>query len=377
MEVNKITITQADKYHTILYPHYCSNPKGSVVVLHGMAEHHDRYNEFAKYLCKQGYDVFLYDHRGHGLDKKIEELGLFAEHDGYKHVICDAIQVLRYVAENNRGEKLILFSHSMGSIIARNIIQYYDALDGVIICGTSYPPRAVLQLGLLYAGCKRRFKGYSSRLPKLAKLITGGKRYSRISNRTAYDWLSRDNTLVGAYIHDPYCGFLCTTAFYQDLLKLTALAASPKLIKRTRRDLPIFIISGSHDPVGNFGHDIARLFATYQRYMFSKVDCTIYDECRHELLNEINHAEIMKDISDWMDSLSKAEDGTQLHESAPAWATEKDESKSVDELVRDSMKALEPEETEGEKRLAEIREAKKAQWKSAHPGEDNAEDEGI
>lgn len=369
MEVSKITITQEDKYRTVVYPHYANNPKGSVLILHGMAEHHDRYNEFARFLNDHGYDVYLYDHRGHGLDKKYEDLGMFAEKNGYKLVIRDAITVLRYVRQANRGEKLILFGHSMGSLIARNVIQYYDKIDGCIICGTANVKPFMSTMGSAYGWFVDKFHGPYSRNQSLANLITGGKRYQKVSNRTAFDWLTRDNSIVGAYIHDPYCGFLCTTSFYRDMLKFTYLSAVPKLIKRTRRDLPILIISGSDDPVGNFGKDVAKLFTQYQHYGFTKVDCTIYDECRHELLNELNHKEIMDDIYNWMENTDKLtkEQETSTHDAEPAVNVPipdelTDEAAFVD---KDSAET----DSDGELRLAKIREEKKAEWVAKH-GED-------
>lgn len=303
MGKEKITIVQHDKYRTIVEPYYTANPKGSILVLHGMAEHHERYDEFARFLNKAGFDVFLYDHRGHGMDKKFDDLGHFADKNGYRLVISDAITVLKHIKKENRGEKLILFGHSMGSLIARNVIQKYDEMDACIICGTAHVPTIASKFGSLYAWFVYQLHGPLSREQSLADLITGGKNYTKICTRTAFDWLTRDNTIVGAYINDPFCGFLCTTAFYRDMLKFTYYAAQAKSIKRTRRDLPILIISGSHDPVGNYGKGVAKLFSTLQRYGFTNVDCTIYDECRHELLNELNHDKIMVDISKWIEKV--------------------------------------------------------------------------
>lgn len=302
MDINRITITQEDKYKTYVYPYYTSlEPIGSIVILHGMAEHHERYLPFKDYLNAQGYDVFLYDHRGHGRDKKFEDLGHFADKDGYKLVIEDAISVLLYVKRANRADKLILFGHSMGSIIARNVIQRFDDIDACIICGTAYMAPNTAAAGLLLAKTVKLIKGAHTYSPFLANLTTGYKDFAKISNRTAFDWLTRDNNIVGQYINDSFCGYVCTTAFYCDLIKLTELAAVPNLIRRTRSDLPILFISGSNDPVGSYGVGVSKLFSLYQKYGFANSDCTIYEECRHELLNELNRETIMQDITGWID----------------------------------------------------------------------------
>jgi len=362
MAVNRITIKQEDKTLTVVHPYYTSaEPLGSVVVLHGMAEHHERYLPFAEYLNSCGYDVFLYDHRGHGLSRKFEDLGHFADYDGYKKVICDAISVIKYVKSVNRGAKLVLFGHSMGSIIARNVIHYYDAIDECIICGTCNPPRWKSGMGSLVANIVKHVKGLHHCSPFLNKLVIDTREFTKISNRTAFDWLTRDNNIVGAYIHDPYCGFICTTAFYHDLIRLTHMASAPKLIKRTRRELPILFIAGSHDPVGDFSHGVTNLFSTFQRYGFVNSDCIIYEECRHELLNELNNSEIMKDIVDWMNK-SGVSVSSEARESEPVISSKGSEpdEQEIAKQINASLATSEPEETEGEKKLSDLRAKKQS-----------------
>ncbi len=303
MAISKVVLTQEDKYQTTVFSYNtdAEEIKGTVVVLHGMAEHHERYVRFAEYLNANGYDVYLYDHRGHGLDKKFDELGHFADKDGDKLVTSDAINVLKFAKTNNRGSKLILFGHSMGSIIARNVLQKFDEVDKAIICGTAYMAPGAALGGLGIANIVKLARGAHTQSPFLGSLTTGYKDFAKISNRTAFDWLTRDNSIVGNYISDPYCGFVCTTAFYHDLIKLTYTAARPKLIKKTRRDLPILIISGAVDPVGGYGTGITKYFALMQKLGFNNSDCTIYEDCRHELLNELNSDAIMNDILTWIE----------------------------------------------------------------------------
>lgn len=298
---NYITIKQRDGFITkVTYLSSPKKPKASILILHGMAEHHKRYEAFAQYLVNQGFDVYLYDHRGHGVDKKLNELGFFSYHKGYQVVIDDAITVSEYILQNNRCSKFFLFGHSMGSLIARNIIQIYDKYNGVILCGTAYPPKLVTRAGLLVTSLVKRIKGPKYVSPFLKNLIFGNSKYTRLADRTAFDWLTRSNPVVGAYIHDPYCGFICTSSFYNDLLKLTANAANKKLIKMTRLEMPMFIISGERDPVGAYGKDIKRLLSTYKKIGFSNIAYKLYPDCRHELLNELNRDEVYSDIDNWL-----------------------------------------------------------------------------
>lgn len=302
--IKYITIKQKDGYITKLT--YLSSPKipkASILILHGMAEHQKRYESYAQFLVNQGFDVFLYDHRGHGTDKKLKDLGFFSYHKGYQLVIDDAITISQYIEENNRSNKFFLFGHSMGSLIARNVIQTYDKYNGVILCGTAYPSKTLLLGGLFITSLVKKIKGPKYISPYLKNLLFGSSKYTRLADRTSYDWLSRSNPVVGAYIHDPYCGFVCTSAFYKDLLKITSNASNKKLIRMTRLDIPMFVISGEKDPVGGYTKDIKRLLSTYKKLGFTNIAYKLYPDCRHELLNELNKEEVYSDINHWLSKI--------------------------------------------------------------------------
>lgn len=299
---NPIPVSQKNNHITLLYPYYteAAKIKGSVVVLHGMAEHHERYRHFAGFLNAEGYDVYLYDHRGHGTDKQADELGYFASKDGDRLVIADAVRVLKYVRSKNRGNSLILFGHSMGSLIARNVLEHYDKVDCAVICGTAMPPVPVSLCGYLIASAICILKGPASRSPLMDRLLFSGREYKRLCTRSSMDWLSRDEAVVSEYNSDPFCGFLCTASFYRDLIRLSLTAGSRRLIAKVRKSLPIFLISGAGDPVGGCGRQVRALYHTFKRLGFTNVTLKLYPECRHELLNEQNRDDIMKDIASWL-----------------------------------------------------------------------------
>ena len=300
-EISYVTIKQNDGYITKLTYLSCKKrPKASILIMHGMAEHQKRYYTFAQYLADSGYDVFLYDHRGHGTDKKLNELGFFSYDKGYQLVVEDAITVSEYIEQNNKSSKFFLFGHSMGSLIARNVIQSYDKYNGVILCGTVYPPKFIIHSGLFMTALVKKIKGPKYVSPYLNRLLFGSKKYTILANRTAFDWLTRSHPVVGAYMHDPFCGFICTASFYHDLLKLTANAANKKLVRTTKLNLPIFIISGEKDPVGGYGKDIKRLLSLYKKIGFTNITHKLYPDCRHELLNELNKEEVYTDIEHWI-----------------------------------------------------------------------------
>lgn len=303
MVSKNIIIKQSDGYETVLYPYLChsEHPHASILILHGMAEHCERYRAFAEYLNGFGYDVYLYNHRGHGTDKMVGELGYFASTNGYEKVVNDAITITKYIKECNRSNHTVLFGHSMGSLILRNLLQQFDTVDCAIICGTTFPSQFLTRMGLFLSSIQKKIKGPKHISRFLNKLLFGSKDYKKLCNRTAFDWLSRSNPSVGAYISDPYCGYICTTSFYNDLLHLALNATKLNHIKQIRRNLPLLIISGDHDPVGGYGKQITHYFLLLQKLGFSNVDCTLYSDCRHELLNELNRNEISKDIVDWLE----------------------------------------------------------------------------
>lgn len=299
--VNHISIKQKDGYITklthFIYP---KHPKASILILHGMAEHQKRYYPFAEYLTGLGFDVFLYDHRGHGTDKKLNELGIFAQNKGFQLVIDDAIMISEYIEKNNRGSKFFLMGHSMGSLIARNVLQTHDKYHGVILSGTTYPPYLLTHSGLFIASLIKKLKGPKHISPYMNNLMFGGKKYTKLTSRTAFDWLSRSHPIVGAYIHDPYCGFICTSSFYCDLIKLTMNGSKKKLMKQTKKELPIYVISGEKDPVGGYGKEIKKFLSVLSKLGFTNVSSKLYPDCRHELLNELNHDEVYNEIYQWL-----------------------------------------------------------------------------
>lgn len=301
LDKNYLKIDQRDGYVTRLQTFFCEQkPKASILILHGMAEHQERYYDFIKYLISLDFDVYIYNQRGHGKDTKIRNLGFISATNGYQLLIDDAVTVTEYIEKNNRSNKLFLFGHSMGSIIARNVMQKYDKYTGVILSGTTMPSKLYTFYGSLLSSLIRRFKGPKHITPYLNNLIYGDKKYTKLSKRTAYDWLTRNNTIVGAYINDPYCGYVCSVSFYHDLAKLNINASKKKLVCQTKRELPLYIISGEMDPVGNYGKEIKKYISFLKKCGFSNVTFKLYPEFRHEILNEINNQEVYSDIVHWI-----------------------------------------------------------------------------
>ncbi|BCN29674.1 alpha/beta fold hydrolase [Anaeromicropila herbilytica] len=299
----QISIIQSDNYQTLLnyYPS-TFKPKGTLLIIHGMAEHNLRYQNFINLLNNNEYEVYTYDQRGHGIDKDLSELGHFSDKNGYKIVISDSLNIIDYIQKQNRTSRFFIFGHSMGSIILRNIIQEFDGIDGAIISGTTYPNTLKIYMGEIITAIAKLTFGPKHISPFLNKLLFSSKNYTKFTKTSSFGWLTRDMSQVNNYNIDKYCGFNCTTSFYNDLVLLTKKAGLKKNITKTRRDLPLFIISGDQDAVSSNGQEVIKLINKLKSLGFLNISYQIYSQARHELLNEINKKDIMNDIINWLEN---------------------------------------------------------------------------
>lgn len=298
MESNHVMITQPDGYQTKLYSYLTSGEVlGSILILHGMAEYHVRYETFAERLNNEGFDVYLYNHRGHGEDCAMDDLGFFAENGGAELVINDAVTLCRHIKENGRSRKLAVFGHSMGSLILRNVIQRYDEMDCAVICGSTMPSALIANAGAMVANLLIKLKGPRHRSAFMYNMMFGNNYYKEICTRTPSDWLTRDEAVVDWYRESPYCGFLCTTAMCRDMMLFIKGSGNKANIAKTRRDLPLYFVVGEKDPVSAYASEVEQLFALYESLGFTDIALTVYPEARHEILNEFNKEDVMDDLA--------------------------------------------------------------------------------
>ena len=299
MSEQYLQITQKDGHLSILHAYYCEGtPIASMVMLHGMAEHEGRYHEFAQYMNSMNYDFFIYNHRGHG--PEADKLGHIADENGQNIVVEDAIHICNYVQENNRADKLVLMGHSFGSIVARNVIQHKDDFDAVIICGTAALDKMTTYASLAITKMISKAKGPGHYSELMNKLSFGSKDYKTVCTESELDWLSVNKENIARYRADHYSGFTCTVGFFHDMASLVLFGGQKEKIGRTRRTLPIFFIAGAMDPVGGLGKNVTSLYQTFVDLGFTNVSIKLYENDRHEILNEDDRAAVMQDITDWL-----------------------------------------------------------------------------
>ncbi len=284
---------------SVFYEHWQAKKeaKGTILLVHGMAEHIMRYNEFADFLSKEGYHVYGYDQRGHGKTAgSIENLGYFGP-KGWDAVINDVKEMVTFVREEH-GLPFYLMGHSMGSFVSRDFAsKYSDMIDGLILSGTGYKSGFKGQIMIGVASLETAIRGpkYQS---KLLSNLTNSVFNSKLKPlRTPFDWLSIEASNVDKYIADPYCGTVFTCSFYRDLFTAVERVNQSEHALRIRKDLPIHIFSGEDDPVGDHGEGVKKVHALYKEHDTS---FKLY-KGRHEMLNEFNKEEVYKDILSWLD----------------------------------------------------------------------------
>ena len=278
--------------------------RGILQIAHGMAEHHSRYEDFISYLNDNGYIVFINDHLGHGKSVTDDsQLGFFGLQYGWKNLVDD-VKILTDIAKNEFPDlPVILFGHSMGSFVARLYSSFYgDNVNGVIYCGTAgVNPAAGVGLAVVKSIIKLKGAFHRS---KLINKLAFGTYNSRIKPvRTSFDWLTSDDAIVDKYIDDKYCGFLFTACGYRDLMDMIVKVNSSEWFSSVRKDLPIYLISGDADPVGNYGKGVKEVYRNLTDTKHADVAIKLFDGDRHEILNERDKSDVYRSVLSWLNAV--------------------------------------------------------------------------
>ncbi len=201
MKKDTFSFKAADGLQIFTYrwkPDNTADIKGAIQIAHGMAEHAARYERFADALTKAGYVVYANDHRGHGKTAgSVEKLGYFADEMGWEKVVVDMHTLTGIIKKENPKKPVFLFAHSMGSFLSRYYSMHYGSeLSGFVISGTAGDPGALGKVGMLVALIEAKIRGKKAQSKLLDKLSFGAFNNAFKPNRTAFDWLSRDNAEV-------------------------------------------------------------------------------------------------------------------------------------------------------------------------------------
>ena len=276
--------------------------KAILQISHGMVEYIVRYDDFAKHLNQQGILVIGNDHLGHGqsvLDES--EFGYFGNEKG-SAVVDDIYEVTKY-AKKQYGENIpyFLMGHSMGSFMARRYLMTYgEKITGAIISGTGYKTAPVLAVAFFFTAVTKFFHGERYRSPFMKWLVFHTYNRKIADVKTKNDWLTRDAAVVAAYNENPYCKFSFTVNGYETLFGAIKYIQKQNNWEETPKQLPILMIAGEEDPVGSYGKDVKKVYKKYQQLGCNHIELKLYQDDRHELVNELDREVVYADISQWI-----------------------------------------------------------------------------
>ena len=274
-------------------------------IVHGMVEFVDRYDHFARFLNEKGILVVGHDHLGHGKSvNNPNEWGYFSKEDSTNKVVGDIRQLYENTKKEYSNVPHMILGHSMGSYLLRTYLtKYSDDCDGVIIMGTGDEPKIATSFGKCFASLVAMFKGWDYRSSAVASLSQGGvyKNFDCTGKQPEKSWLTKDVEIVKWYYNEPACMYLFTLNGYYTLFDAVSIACDRKKMNLVKKELPMYIVSGSDDPVGNMEKGVKATYEGYASAGIKNLSMTLYKGDRHEILNETDKEKVMEDIYNWIE----------------------------------------------------------------------------
>lgn len=280
------------------------SPKGIIQIVHGMAEYVARYDNFAKFLNSKGYIVFGDDHRGHGDTAGEANLGV-TNKNCFTDTVSDISTLTDKIIEKYK-LPLFIFGHSYGSFLCQRYIQLYSGkIQGVVLSGSAWMGSGLVKMGKMLANFQGAFIDHKKPAKLISKLSFGAFSNPFTDTDMKNRWLSRDKDVVKSYNDDVYCGYVMSIGFQVSFMNNVTKLNNRESLEKIRKDLPIFITSGSLDPVGGNSKLVRKLYEMYTELCIKDVSIKIYDNARHEILNEINKDEVYADMLNFFDTKLK------------------------------------------------------------------------
>ena len=284
-----------------------AKPRAVVHILHGMAEHAGRYERFADRLHATGYAAMAHDHRGHGAtvapDTSLGHFGAGSEAAAlWDLVVADTLAVNAHIRDRFDRTPIVVFGHSMGAIAALSYaIAHSGTAEGVAVWNVEIARSATSRAFRALLRAERMFKGSDVPSAFAEKLTFDAWNREFAPNRTGFDWLSRDEDEVDAYVADPLCGFPVTIGTWLAILAGVRFCADDVNLEGLPRDKHVHLLAGNADPCARHGSAMEALAGRMEALKVRDVTLTILDGARHEALNEIDRDETMDAFVAWLD----------------------------------------------------------------------------
>ncbi|MEM9422248.1 MAG: alpha/beta fold hydrolase [Pseudomonadota bacterium] len=302
MAHNRITISSPTGASLNTYVHTpLRQPKAILHINHGLAEHAARYKPHLAWLANEGFAAIAHDHRGHGRTEAVDAPpGHFGDKAG-ANVLADAHAVWAWAKERWPGTPLFVFGHSMGGLVALNsVMRAPQGVAGLAVWNSNAAPGLLGRLGQLIINAECAVRG-SHRVSQTMPALTFGAWWRKMKKpRTAFDWLSRDPSVVDAYIADPLCGWHPSIGMWQAILGWARSAEQRPKLRQLPRSLPIYILGGSADPATENGAACRRFAHLLQRDGRKGVRLDIVAGARHETLNDRGREKALIGLRQWI-----------------------------------------------------------------------------
>lgn len=269
-------------------------------ISHGMCEHIERYDEFASFVASYGILVVGHDHVGHGesVESK-DDYGYFGNHPS--DILVNDMHKVREFTKNDK--PYFMMAHSMGSYLLRKYLSIYGTgLSGAILMGTGYISQPVITFGIGVSKLQGCIMGKKHR-SKLLRELSYSKPYKKFDcygKNPSKSWLTKDIKEVKQYFNDSMCAFTFTCNGYLGLFEAVAYSCKKSNAARIPKDIPIMLISGDNDPVGDLGKGVKKVELMYRNVGIRSVECKLYRGDRHEILHEIDKEDVYRDVVVWL-----------------------------------------------------------------------------
>lgn len=273
-------------------------------ISHGMVEFIERYIPFAEFLTEKGYMVVGHDHIGHGASVSTQEdWGYFYEENPSDIVVEDMHKLRSLIQEENADMPYFMLGHSMGSFMLRKYLAIHnDNLRGAIIMGTGFIPESMTNLALKLTAVVAKLRGSKHRSKLIQSLAFGAdyKGFDMTGEKPEDSWLTKDVEIVKTYYNDPRCTYMFTVNGYKGLFEAVNFSCNPENAAKLPKKLPLFIVSGAQDPVGGLGKGVKDVYDMYKDTGMYDLTYKLYENDRHEILNETDKQMVFEDLLAWM-----------------------------------------------------------------------------
>lgn len=290
--------------HAVKWMQEDGKAKAILQISHGMVEFIERYTVFAEFLTSKGYMVVGHDHIGHGASvASKEDWGYFCEGNPSDVLIEDMHKLRTLIQEEYSELPYFMLGHSMGSFMLRKYLAFHpEKLRGAIIMGTGFIPKTLTSVAMGLTACVTKLRGSRHRSKLIQSLAFGAdyKAFDMTGKHPENSWLTKDVDIVNTYYNEPRCTYMFTVNGYKGLFEAIHFCCNPENTARIPKKLPLFIVSGEQDPVGGLGKGVKEVYDMHKECGALDVTYKLYENDRHEILNETDRQLVFEDILAWM-----------------------------------------------------------------------------